>query len=92
MANWWEDYIQRLDFGIIVDAKLEPRTVHTVLKDVVDPVASKDEFLRKAMLNELSQPRLRNPQGLEIVSVFARIMLGDQSESRWRDDNQGFTR
>eukprot|EP00975_Prorocentrum_lima_P062122 12883930-Prorocentrum_lima.AAC.1 len=59
------------------DAKLEPRTVLTVLKDSLEQVTSKDELLKKAMWDELSQPPWRNPQGMEIASVFARVMLGE---------------
>eukprot|EP00975_Prorocentrum_lima_P063793 12893677-Prorocentrum_lima.AAC.1 len=47
MGNWLEDYMHKLDFGIILGALLEPRTVLTVLRDTMEPTESKDELLRK---------------------------------------------
>eukprot|EP00975_Prorocentrum_lima_P065170 12901879-Prorocentrum_lima.AAC.1 len=52
MGNWLENDMHKLDFGIILGALLEPRTELTVLKDTMEPVASKDELLRKAMWEE----------------------------------------
>eukprot|EP00975_Prorocentrum_lima_P035187 7394494-Prorocentrum_lima.AAC.1 len=43
----------------------------------MDMVASKDDFLKKAMMEELSLPSLRNPQKMEEVSAFVRTMLGE---------------
>eukprot|EP00975_Prorocentrum_lima_P030848 6473658-Prorocentrum_lima.AAC.1 len=68
MGHWLDDYIHKLDFGVILGALLEPRTVLTVLRGTMEPVASKDELLRKAMREDLSLPQLRNPQSMEIVS------------------------
>eukprot|EP00975_Prorocentrum_lima_P070993 12935164-Prorocentrum_lima.AAC.1 len=36
LGNWLEDYIHKLDFGIIIGALLKPRTVRTVLKDTME--------------------------------------------------------
>eukprot|EP00975_Prorocentrum_lima_P055334 11605762-Prorocentrum_lima.AAC.1 len=43
----------------------------------MDTVASGDDLPKKAMLEYLAQPPLRNPQNMEDVSTCARVMLGE---------------
>eukprot|EP00975_Prorocentrum_lima_P063569 12892286-Prorocentrum_lima.AAC.1 len=40
-------------------------------------VVSEDELLKKILLDELSEPVLRNPRNLEQVAGSIRIMLGE---------------
>eukprot|EP00975_Prorocentrum_lima_P043875 9202157-Prorocentrum_lima.AAC.1 len=53
-GTWLENYIHKLDHGMILGAMLEPRTILTMVKDTVETIASKDDRLKKLMMEELS--------------------------------------
>eukprot|EP00975_Prorocentrum_lima_P004063 883032-Prorocentrum_lima.AAC.1 len=65
LGMWLEDYIHKLDCGMILGAMLEPRTTVTLVKDTMETVASNDDLLKKAMMEYLSEPTLRTPQSME---------------------------
>eukprot|EP00975_Prorocentrum_lima_P001830 396566-Prorocentrum_lima.AAC.1 len=48
----------------------------------METVASEDDLLKKAMLEDLSQPSLRNPQEMEDVSTCVRVVLGEVKSTR----------
>eukprot|EP00975_Prorocentrum_lima_P006489 1394635-Prorocentrum_lima.AAC.1 len=57
---------------MILGAMLEAGTVLTVVT-----VASTYDLLKEAMMEHLSLPSLRDPQKMEGVSTFVRVMLGE---------------
>eukprot|EP00975_Prorocentrum_lima_P007092 1523486-Prorocentrum_lima.AAC.1 len=58
-----------------------------MVKDAMDPVVSKDDVLKKTMMDELAEPWLRNTRRLGDVASFIITML---EEVRVRS-NQGRT-
>eukprot|EP00975_Prorocentrum_lima_P065366 12903057-Prorocentrum_lima.AAC.1 len=58
-------------------ALLESRTILTVVRDTMEAVVSKDDLLKKTMIDELSEPALRSPQNLVDAASFVRRMLGE---------------
>eukprot|EP00975_Prorocentrum_lima_P023780 5005547-Prorocentrum_lima.AAC.1 len=44
VGTWLEDYRHKLDFGMILGARLDPRTVLTVVRDTMETVASRDDL------------------------------------------------
>eukprot|EP00975_Prorocentrum_lima_P069555 12927014-Prorocentrum_lima.AAC.1 len=56
---------------------MEPGTILTAVRDTTEMVVFRDDILKKTLMDELSQPALRNPQNLIDMASFVRIMLGE---------------
>eukprot|EP00975_Prorocentrum_lima_P057491 12058398-Prorocentrum_lima.AAC.1 len=59
---------------MILGALLQPRTALTVVRDTMETVASRDDILKKVMMEDLAQPSLRNPLNMEDASTVVRVM------------------
>eukprot|EP00975_Prorocentrum_lima_P015501 3284465-Prorocentrum_lima.AAC.1 len=55
---------------MLLGAMLQPRTVLPVVKDTMETAASAYDLQKKTMIDELSEPALRNPQHIEDVAGF----------------------
>eukprot|EP00975_Prorocentrum_lima_P065311 12902740-Prorocentrum_lima.AAC.1 len=62
-----EAYVHKLEFGMRLGSLMEPRAILTVVRDTVETVASKEDLLNKILMDELSEPVLRNPRNREDV-------------------------
>eukprot|EP00975_Prorocentrum_lima_P038473 8086102-Prorocentrum_lima.AAC.1 len=58
-------------------ALLEPRTVLIVVKDAMEAVVSRDDVLKKTMIDEVSESASRHPHNAIDVGSFVRLMLGE---------------
>eukprot|EP00975_Prorocentrum_lima_P015789 3350229-Prorocentrum_lima.AAC.1 len=57
-------------------ALLEQGTILTVVKDTMEAGVSKHDLLKRTMIDELSEPALRDPHNLIGVASFVRLMPG----------------
>eukprot|EP00975_Prorocentrum_lima_P000483 93080-Prorocentrum_lima.AAC.1 len=52
LANWLEEYAHKLEFGMRLGSPKEPRAILTVVKDTMDAIVSKDDLLKKGLMDE----------------------------------------